>query len=651
MRCLNVPPQEDMRNRPPVTAEEARTKRTAERKARIKNAAAKKPIKAKVRDVAAAATVPGPPSIVELARALKSDVDLIYEWVYSNVDFYCNYGTYKGAFGTLVDEIAGPFDQATLMVTLLRQAGYTASYVVGSVRLTTAQLENLFGTVDTSTLYPSLDVLNAGGIPYTAAYDGSGNLLYVDLYETSGTETIYGYCWVQVNIGGTDYVFDPSLKTYNRTTSSLDFASITDFDLSTLQTNAQAGTTFADDNSWLQNLNTDTYTDPITHVETPGIRPLFTSYATNLLNWIQENAFAASMTDIIGGAEIQPLPPGPLRQTSLPYQTTGVTPVIYSGDLDPAYRAQWNVTFGGINVTENLDDPLYGYGQRLTITFTTATDGNVIPVLKCNGTTLGTGTEQTPNTYVSGQFNTPLDQSVYTDPDGVYFVGLNNGPSSQSMVDYHRQILLQNMADGGASTDEDVLGESLAILFYGYHAQHFLLEKIFSQLGQVYFAWTLMNGLMGYNSVYQGPYSDFIDEFSCVSLIGDYNAPDNVWAAAQYMLSGFEGGIQQQTFGNTGICTLRYLDVANTDGQKIFSTNKFNWEEGSEPVEPQLVNWDTWISYLTGRLETKHQIFIHQDGATTVGSVSAGGWIENLLGFPAGHVPSLVEKFDDPLQD
>jgi hypothetical protein len=42
MRCLNVPPQEDMRNRPPVTAEEARAKRAAERKARIKNAAAKK---------------------------------------------------------------------------------------------------------------------------------------------------------------------------------------------------------------------------------------------------------------------------------------------------------------------------------------------------------------------------------------------------------------------------------------------------------------------------------------------------------------------------------------------------------------------------------------------------------------------------------
>jgi transglutaminase-like putative cysteine protease len=156
-------------------------------------------------------TVPGPASIAELARALKNNVDLIYEWVYSNVDYYPLWYSNKGALGTLIDRIAGPFDQTSLMVDLLLQAGYTANFVAGSVRLTAAQIENLLGTEDTATSHASIDVLNAGFIPNTPTYDGSGNLLYVDI----------NHVWVQVNTSGTNYVFDPAYKTYNYTTASL----------------------------------------------------------------------------------------------------------------------------------------------------------------------------------------------------------------------------------------------------------------------------------------------------------------------------------------------------------------------------------------------------------------------------------------------
>src|SRR5207247_530234 len=73
--------------------------------------------------------VTAPASIAELARALKNDVNLIYEYVYTNIDYSPPYGLKKGALGTLLDGRGNDFDQAALLVALLRQAGYTASYV------------------------------------------------------------------------------------------------------------------------------------------------------------------------------------------------------------------------------------------------------------------------------------------------------------------------------------------------------------------------------------------------------------------------------------------------------------------------------------------------------------------------------------------
>ena len=346
-------------------------------------------------------TVPGPASIAELARALKNDVDLIYEWMYSNVDYYCTYSTRKGALGALIDRSAGPFDQAMLMVKLLRQAGYTASYVVGTIRFTTAQLENLLGTQDTASVYPSVNVINAGGIPNTPTYDDAGNLLYIDM----------AHCWVQVAISGTNYVFDPSIKTYSYTTG-VDIGTITGFDLAALLNDAQSGATITND--YIQNLNAE------------KIRNDFSQYASNLLEWIRANKFDAGMKDIIGGKEIQVLPPGPVRQTSLPYQAPGSDTTIYPGELDDQYRPMFNIHGGGLN-TGNLYCDQY-YGSRLTITFTTAADGKVIPSLKANGVVLATGTEQPQNTTIAIDtavgFIAGWENGIYSDPNSIYFIAL-----------------------------------------------------------------------------------------------------------------------------------------------------------------------------------------------------------------------------------
>lgn len=52
----------------------------------------------------------GPASIAELARALRNDPDLIYEYVRNNIDYYPVWGVHKGALGAVIDNRGTAFD-------------------------------------------------------------------------------------------------------------------------------------------------------------------------------------------------------------------------------------------------------------------------------------------------------------------------------------------------------------------------------------------------------------------------------------------------------------------------------------------------------------------------------------------------------------
>ena len=96
-------------------------------------------------------TVSGPASIVELSRALNVDSNgpqLMYEWVYSNVDWEPGWGVQKGQVGAITDGAANQFDQSLLLANLLRQAGFTANIVMGTIRLTEGQYQAWWGVND-----------------------------------------------------------------------------------------------------------------------------------------------------------------------------------------------------------------------------------------------------------------------------------------------------------------------------------------------------------------------------------------------------------------------------------------------------------------------------------------------------------------------
>jgi RHS repeat-associated protein len=267
-----------------------------------------------------------PKEIVEQARALGNNVDKIYEFVRNNVSTAWMYGLHKGALGALVDRNGTPFDQAQLMVELARQAGYTATYLAGTITLTGAQFQAWSGLTSAEA---ACRLLSSGGIP--AAINGStvANCAYGAATITSVTMS---HVWVQVRIGATDYVFDPSYKTHT-VKASLNLATLTGLTSGQVITASATGMTSGTQSTvpWVRSLNAT------------GIGSQVTTYGTNLLTYVRNNLPASEIEDVIGGAAITPaaIPQAGLRQTTLPYPAS--VERTWTGNVPDQYRAKLRV--------------------------------------------------------------------------------------------------------------------------------------------------------------------------------------------------------------------------------------------------------------------------------------------------------------------
>ena len=244
-----------------------------------------------------------PVELKELARALRNNVDLIYEYVHDNVRTVFMYGLQKGALGAMIDQSGTPFDQAHLMVELLRESGYTASYKEGTITLSTAQASAWVGTSNTTALQK---IFRDGGIPLDVG---------------AGTFTIR-HVWVEVTIPnsscGSTCWFDPSYKTYTfkPTLSGLDtLMGMTSTEFDTTNSAGFFG------RAWVGLQQQTTPADPVWvgNVNYTNIQTKLNSYATTLLTNLKSATHKAKeIEDVIGGQDIN---------------KTGSTPVRNSGTL------------------------------------------------------------------------------------------------------------------------------------------------------------------------------------------------------------------------------------------------------------------------------------------------------------------------------
>jgi len=307
---------------------------------------------------------------VELSRALKGNVDLIYEWVYNNIENLPSYGSQKGGLGATIDGFGNSFDQADLMIQLLRQAGYTADYQFGTLRMTAAQAGAWLGT-DPTNIWAANNYLANSGVPTSV----------VNISGTDGVE--FSHCWVLCNIGGTNFVFDASQKTYT-TKTKINLATAMGYNASTFITRAKTGAT----------VNADYVKD----MNRTNIRADLAIMTANLVTWIKTNNHAAAMDDVHGGRNIiQNNAATPLRQANHPFKKSGSTVTTWTS-IPQAYKATMHIVYDTIDTTFNSHDLA---GKRLTLTFNGSRQGE----LRLDGTLIATSSVQGVGTWNSVLFD------------------------------------------------------------------------------------------------------------------------------------------------------------------------------------------------------------------------------------------------------
>lgn len=537
----------------------------------------------------AANTVQGAPSIVEMARALKNDPSLIFEFVYNNIEHAVGFGLAKGALGTLLDGYGNSFDQCALLAALLRQAGFTANYEVGQIQLNQTQLNAWLGTTDASNINTPYFVLSNSGVP-------------VSIVGTfPNQQLVLSHCWLKVNIGTVAspnwVVMDPTFKTYT-TTSAINLATATGYSQATFLSQARTGYTIDASGNWVQNVNR------------ANTRSQLQTLTMNLVNWIKTNNPGAKMDDIIGGRQIVPVVAPITFPTSLSYQVVGNVPTEFTGDFSTAYKVTVQFQFPGINVTLTSDQLA---GHRLTF-FYAASGVNWVPTLALDGVTVGTGTAQGSGTYNSIQItvthnaypttysNQNFWQYVYAPNQGggtgqeYYLIGTAFGPTGKGSFDYHTSLQAQyEFNAGGASATlvaEAPLGERMAAQYASYHAQVSRVTDIINKLTGTLFTNHHTIGLVKYQ-VYGSPtFSAFdiggaIGSSSVLAAANSVAAAGMAWGMHGYALEML--AIQQLTGQTLGVSTTRDLDAANSAGTKIYKGTQANW---TASVLPNLTGYN-----------------------------------------------------------
>jgi RHS repeat-associated protein len=151
------------------------------------------------------------PELVQLAADLDHDPIKIYEWVRNNIYYLPYHGSVKGAEKTYYDRAGNDFDTASLLIALYRESGIHSRYVYGTIRMTSEQVQNMFGA-DSAVL--SALMLSHGGVPSNwwgifVQAEHCWVEAYIDYDNYRGTKGKPG--------GGAWIPLDPSFKTYSYT--------------------------------------------------------------------------------------------------------------------------------------------------------------------------------------------------------------------------------------------------------------------------------------------------------------------------------------------------------------------------------------------------------------------------------------------------
>lgn len=583
-----------------------------------------------------------PAEVIALAAALKCDPDLIFEYVYNNIEYEPLFGSNKGPLGTLLDQRGSDLDQAQLLVALLSAAGFSSgqlNYQYGYIRLNGPQASGWLGVKNDGQAIAN--VFASGGIPIASfVLNGDGTLNRIDL----------AHVWVRAQIGGTFYTFDPSYKQHVTTAGMANIGTILGYTQGRFLADAD-GTT---DSVSIANINRQ------------AVRGDLSIYANNLITYIKGTNPAATVNDIVGGTIITPLIGSPLRQATVPNlspsQPTGF-PQNWGATVPNAYRTCFTISMPGVTPTTCAAPSaqtiaLYAdqtYGHRITIS-SVPSGSNFVPTLLIDGAAppngQNTGTAAPSGSWTvnvaithpyTGALATGANQqdNLTISVGGSYLVSAGWGEVGRGMVEKHRTLLAQARAAGNSGSSEPVMGESLAVISYNWLAEGASSIRLGDAISAVTTQYhhgvgiTAQTAIQGASGT-QGPYVDLPLNYVTLQPQTHYTgsglAPNvlGMFISLSGLTSSLESAVLEQTQalipGMQAASTIRIVDTNAATTAKTFfadATSSGGMSAYFTSIRPNLVS-----TYSTTDLA-------NIDGAVSTNGLSTGSPTGNQLLLPS----------------
>lgn len=148
----------------------------------------------------------------------------VFKYVLNNVDTEFYYGSRKGAIGTYEQNGGSDYDQASLLIAMLRYLGYTANYAIGEVVFTEENLINMTGASDIDS---AIRIFTSQGKTLTS-YETGGYLteqamVYLELNEESQVflDPSFKYCTLENGSIDPDKIMNELYAQYDLTDETL----------------------------------------------------------------------------------------------------------------------------------------------------------------------------------------------------------------------------------------------------------------------------------------------------------------------------------------------------------------------------------------------------------------------------------------------
>jgi hypothetical protein len=550
-------------------------------------------------------------SIKDLALQLNHDPVKIYEYVRNNIDFEPYYGSRKGAQETLLENGGNDFDQASLLISLLRASGYPARYVYGTVEVAEAQA---MGWTGTDSANDAVRVFSSAGIPVISIV-GGGEISAVRLE----------HAWAEVCLPYTNYrgipsgpgeetwvPLDPSFKQYTAI-NGINLEEIAGINGQELVSQLAA------------NSSIDIQKGAVAEMDYSFLWEQMDAVNTRVNDYLAANDMQnVSLREVIGGKIIQKEELG-LLPASLPFQTNTILNEFAAVPESRQEMIEFSI-YGadpfGINFGDSTADFVYKTntaelaGRRITLSWTPATPEDqavvnqygqlyqtpaylieVKPELRIDGQVVATGQpvgmayqqKFTMRFISAGGEEDRVDNQLTA---GAYYaVGLDLQSVSSAMLQQRMERISQasvSLNELNIISDEGV-GEMLYTTALAYFTQVDTYQNIIGRhtgvtsVRQPSEAMTALDLKVGY--LFMCPVSVSLggmhidvdrDIVSPVSLNGDDGDIRNFMLQSGIMSSAMEHGIFEQLFNFRSISAAKVMTLANAWGIPIYTVTNEN---------------------------------------------------------------------------